>query len=162
MASDGDRTDGYRCVACGCTNDRACPGGCYWVGANRCSACFDDDGMPFAVGDDAEEAFGVELCPASETPAPHVRLFDSATTCYCARCQAQARRMKCESDILQQAIDFSRTRSSVITQHLIKARSASNSLATRQRHLDAAIDQAIVDELVTRQTALGWRNGDAA
>lgn len=28
-----------RCRLCGCTDDRACPGGCYWVTAELCSAC---------------------------------------------------------------------------------------------------------------------------
>ena len=33
------------CVECGCTDDRACPGGCHWVNVDRsagtglCSAC---------------------------------------------------------------------------------------------------------------------------
>lgn len=29
------------CRRCGCTDDRACPGGCYWVEPNLCSACVD-------------------------------------------------------------------------------------------------------------------------
>jgi hypothetical protein len=28
-----------RCRVCGCTDDRACPGGCYWVEADLCSSC---------------------------------------------------------------------------------------------------------------------------
>jgi hypothetical protein len=28
-----------RCRVCGCTDDRACPGGCYWVEPDLCSAC---------------------------------------------------------------------------------------------------------------------------
>lgn len=82
-----DPSDYWRCVHCGCSNDRACPGGCCWVAPNKCSNCFDSDGNPYAVGDDADDSFGAELCPASETPALHVKLFDSATSCYCARCQ---------------------------------------------------------------------------
>lgn len=27
------------CRVCGCTDDNACPGGCYWVERNLCSAC---------------------------------------------------------------------------------------------------------------------------
>lgn len=27
------------CSACGCTDDRACPGGCFWIGPALCSAC---------------------------------------------------------------------------------------------------------------------------
>lgn len=82
-------SDGYVCQACGCTNDRACPGGCYWVEPNKCSACFDDDGDRYAAGDSCDDRFGVEYCPASEAPAPHIPLFDTATSCYCARCLAR-------------------------------------------------------------------------
>lgn len=28
-----------RCRVCGCTDDHACPGGCYWVAPDLCSAC---------------------------------------------------------------------------------------------------------------------------
>jgi len=36
---------GRRCRVCGCTERAACPGGCYWVAEDVCSACvvFDDD-----------------------------------------------------------------------------------------------------------------------
>lgn len=27
------------CRVCGCTEDHSCPGGCYWVGPDICSAC---------------------------------------------------------------------------------------------------------------------------
>ena len=30
---------GQTCRVCGCTNDRACPGGCRWVEFDLCSAC---------------------------------------------------------------------------------------------------------------------------
>ncbi len=29
------------CQKCGCTDDRACPGGCSWVNTDICSACVD-------------------------------------------------------------------------------------------------------------------------
>ena len=32
------------CIGCGCTNARACAGGCFWVAENKCSECFDEDG----------------------------------------------------------------------------------------------------------------------
>jgi len=32
-------TTGWECEHCGCTNERACPGGCSWVDVNLCSAC---------------------------------------------------------------------------------------------------------------------------
>lgn len=28
-----------KCRICGCTEDHACEGGCYWVGPDLCSAC---------------------------------------------------------------------------------------------------------------------------
>lgn len=31
--------DVHRCRVCGCTDDHACPGGCYWVEKDLCSAC---------------------------------------------------------------------------------------------------------------------------
>ena len=33
------RSQGPACRVCGCTEDRACPGGCEWVEADLCSAC---------------------------------------------------------------------------------------------------------------------------
>lgn len=30
-----------RCRVCGCTDDYACPGGCYWVEEDLCSKCMD-------------------------------------------------------------------------------------------------------------------------
>lgn len=54
------------CVVCGCTQDRACPGGCWWVasaaGADVCSACSPEGGsfsyVPGAV--DTPPAPGTE------------------------------------------------------------------------------------------------------
>jgi len=31
------------CRICGCTQRRACPGGCHWVEADLCSACIGKD-----------------------------------------------------------------------------------------------------------------------
>lgn len=31
------------CAGCGCTDDRACPGGCYWVAEGLCSSCVADE-----------------------------------------------------------------------------------------------------------------------
>lgn len=31
--------DGPRCLGCGCSRSRACPGGCVWANANYCSRC---------------------------------------------------------------------------------------------------------------------------
>ena len=32
-----------RCRVCGCSDFRACPGGCWWVEPDLCSACDPDD-----------------------------------------------------------------------------------------------------------------------
>ena len=34
-----DEEDVRRCRVCGCTDDHACPGGCYWVEEDLCSEC---------------------------------------------------------------------------------------------------------------------------
>jgi hypothetical protein len=40
MASDLARGGRIRaCRVCGCTDARACPGGCYWIAEDLCSAC---------------------------------------------------------------------------------------------------------------------------
>ena len=31
-----------KCRVCGCTQDHACPGGCYWVEEDLCSACAEE------------------------------------------------------------------------------------------------------------------------
>lgn len=33
--------DVQKCSVCGCTDDCACPGGCYWVADGLCSRCAD-------------------------------------------------------------------------------------------------------------------------
>lgn len=46
-----------RCQACGCTDERACPGGCSWVAPGQCSACFypSGDPIPFRAADVGEQ-----------------------------------------------------------------------------------------------------------
>jgi hypothetical protein len=41
------------CRVCGCTDDRACPGGCTWIATDLCSRCTTDTEMTrlFHVGD---------------------------------------------------------------------------------------------------------------
>ncbi len=34
-----DGPTGWHCAVCGCTDDHACEGGCYWVYPGLCSAC---------------------------------------------------------------------------------------------------------------------------
>ncbi len=88
ISFEQDPSDGLSCIACGCTNARACAGGCYWVSLDplSCSGCFDDDGEPYAVGDVESSLFGIERCPACETPTPHAPIYLSETQCHCARC----------------------------------------------------------------------------
>lgn len=33
------QTGDWKCVVCGCTYERGCPDGCYWVAPNLCSRC---------------------------------------------------------------------------------------------------------------------------
>lgn len=40
----GDVNDGGQCWQCGCTDERACPGGCWWVADDLCSACWSGKG----------------------------------------------------------------------------------------------------------------------
>ena len=98
-----------RCIACGCTNERACPGGCSWVSHRppKCSACFDRDGEPleasvldedvyaalYGIPEQADlitpdgVAYGADRCPASPVPAAHMPIWISDTQGYCARCR---------------------------------------------------------------------------
>ena len=36
---DGPETALRRCRSCGCTDERGCPGGCWWVASDLCSEC---------------------------------------------------------------------------------------------------------------------------
>lgn len=79
------RTAGLVCAGCGCTDDQACPGGCFWVSFEPqplCSQCAPLDEEP------ASGLFGAERCPASITGAGHVQLWLNETAGYCARCHA--------------------------------------------------------------------------
>lgn len=49
--------DSWACAICGCTNDNACEGGCYWVYPNLCSACAE---KIVNGGYDFEEVSGIE------------------------------------------------------------------------------------------------------
>lgn len=77
-----------KCRGCGCTTDRACPGGCSWVSTNPpiCSACVDDDlpsgiGLASVLDDDADR------CPSSPVGAPHRPIFTSADAGHCVACK---------------------------------------------------------------------------
>lgn len=38
-ANQDEGEENWVCALCGCTNEHACEGGCYWVYPNLCSAC---------------------------------------------------------------------------------------------------------------------------
>ena len=77
-----------RCIVCGCTEDAACLGGCYWhtVEPPVCSACVEDEPIE-AIMEPRGSFFSDEVCPASPTPAVHVPLYLDETSGYCARCR---------------------------------------------------------------------------
>jgi hypothetical protein len=73
---------GRRCRHCGCTDDHACPGGCYWVEDDLCSECAHAlaetataivDGM--GIGDEAPI-----VCPHTKV------LYDTPTHGRCLGC----------------------------------------------------------------------------
>jgi hypothetical protein len=43
------------CRACGCTDDHACEGGCWWVGDDICSACAEWPAEPWVTSDGPED-----------------------------------------------------------------------------------------------------------
>lgn len=55
------------CHACGCTDDTACAGGCYWVSTARCSTCRDRKLRRALTPTEAEGL--LELYLLSSTPA---------------------------------------------------------------------------------------------
>lgn len=75
------------CRGCGCTDDRACPGGCSWVTTNPpiCSACV-DEGLSGGIGDAAVLDEPGDYCPASETRAFHKPIWTSASGGHCVAC----------------------------------------------------------------------------
>lgn len=34
------------CRSCGCTDERACPEGCFWIQSDLCSSCVDQEDLP--------------------------------------------------------------------------------------------------------------------
>lgn len=82
----GARAQRLACESCGCTEDNACPGGCYWASLQPpvCSQCadFTDDEPNAPRG----SFFSEELCPASAVPAVHAPLYLDSNSGYCARC----------------------------------------------------------------------------
>lgn len=63
------------CSVCGCTDDRACPGGCAWVADDLCSACEDfalHNPLPageWEFGDDDQDAGEQPACALCLGPA---------------------------------------------------------------------------------------------
>jgi hypothetical protein len=76
------------CRICGCTDDRACPGGCAWVAEDLCSACVEhallEDNVAGVVSAD-------EACPVATIDAPHQVLWRDQHTGHCVRCREEFR-----------------------------------------------------------------------
>ncbi len=73
--------------------------------------------------------------------------------------------MSTESEHLTAALRVATERLPVITRGIINALHSAKPMTWRRHQLAMSIEQtrALLDELVTRQTALGWRDrGDAA
>ena len=81
------------CRICGCTDDRACPGGCSWISREPplCSSCVGaEDFAEFSGQVEFENEtglYGAERCPASATPALHMPIYVDETSGYCVRCR---------------------------------------------------------------------------
>jgi hypothetical protein len=71
-----------QCIGCGCTEERACVGGCHWVSVNPpvCSSC-DEASRKVDSG-----FFNQERCRASDIGAVHAPIWIGENTGYCARC----------------------------------------------------------------------------
>lgn len=50
--------NGRECRVCGCTENRACFGGCHWIGPDLCSQC--SDGGPAAPRGHGPDDYGSE------------------------------------------------------------------------------------------------------
>ena len=59
-----------RCYGCGCTDDRACPGGCSWVKPRVCSACLQNGKLCMDTSDNF-----------------HVLVYLTKKTGYCEACR---------------------------------------------------------------------------
>ena len=49
LIEEVQRLDAPRCRICGCTDNNACPGGCYWVEEDLCSQCVETDKLQDAA-----------------------------------------------------------------------------------------------------------------
>ncbi len=77
-----------RCIGCGCSTERACPGGCHWVSTRppKCSACFDRNGDPIGSTVIIQGSADANVCPASQTG--HDILWLTGRSGYCLACRA--------------------------------------------------------------------------
>lgn len=69
LIEEVNRLDMPRCRICGCTDDNACPGGCYWVEEDLCSKCVETDRLQDAAKDtlDALERYAAWEAKLTET-----------------------------------------------------------------------------------------------
>lgn len=96
------QTAALACCLCGCTDERACPGGCSWISFHPpvCSACEDiaaeimqmkeeqhAQAAPPTIRAISSGLFGNQNCPASSRAQTHSLLWLDETTGYCLRCR---------------------------------------------------------------------------
>lgn len=77
-----------RCRKCGCTNERACLGGCSWISINPpiCSACVEQDVGPARVELRSRSEVDQDACPASPIGL-HTPIWTSGNAGHCAACR---------------------------------------------------------------------------
>jgi hypothetical protein len=154
-------SDGWTCIGCGCTNERACAGGCYWVDQDKCSGCFDDSGERFAVG-------GRGWQPVRRRALPGLRNPGAARADLCRRhhlllraLQDGSRGVSDERTILSACVTSATNLTPLIVAAASRRAHSSKPLADRQRFLNAAINSTVLllEELKLQQHAARLARG---
>ena len=78
-----------QCRLCGCTDERACPGGCWWVADDLCSSCWrvltpTQPGETAAAREAAPASMGRPTHPAAGSPAAAL-VYTNVGRCPCGR-----------------------------------------------------------------------------
>lgn len=81
------RATTLKCKGCGCTTDRACPGGCSWASVNppKCSACVDNGRLKISASDHAPDE---NFCYATPD-STHTILWLTRRTGVCTACKSE-------------------------------------------------------------------------